>query len=46
MMLYKNSKARVRSPDADGDLFNIFAEEMQRATFAHNHPSLCTLSVN
>ena len=34
MMLYKNTKVKVRSPDGDTDYFNIVAGVRQRDTLA------------
>ena len=34
MMLYKNMKVKVRSPDGDTDYFNIAAGVLQRDTLA------------
>ena len=34
MMLYKNTKAMLRSPDGDTDFFNIVAKVLQGDTLA------------
>ena len=34
MMLYKNTKVNVRTPDGDTDYFDIVAGVLQRHTFA------------
>ena len=35
MILYRNTKVKVRSPDGDTDYFDIIAEVLQRDTLTH-----------
>ena len=50
MMLYKNVKAMVCSPDGDTDFFHIFIGVLQGDTLAplsvYNLPRLCTRNFN
>ena len=41
MMLYKNTKVKVRSPDGDTDYFDIVAAVLQGDTFAPYFFSIC-----
>ena len=48
MMLYKNTKVKVRSPDGDTDFFDIVAGFLQGESLisVHNLPRLRTLNVD
>ena len=41
MMLYRNTKVKVRSPDADTDYFDIVTGVLQGETFAPNLFIIC-----
>ena len=41
MMLYKNTKAMVRSPDGDANFFDIVAEILQSDTLALYMFTIC-----
>ena len=41
MILYRNTKVKIRSPDRDTDYFNIVAGELQGDTLAPYHFIIC-----